>query len=306
MLHITNGSSVSLADTGLGGEILCWNDVLHEGPVPAGLDLADLTRLRIAFFVPHWPEAQSSLLARNAALQRFADHDEVVLWFEHDLYDPLQLIQILDWFRAQPARLSLICIGEFPGVVPFHGLGQLTGAQLATLWPRRHPVTTAEFELASAAWAAFRSPNPTDIEGLLRQDTSVLLFLAGALLRPLQEFPSVETGLGRIQRQILELVDGGTHTFRTLFPAQAQREERVFLGDATFALHLRGLVECRHPLLEESDGEYRLTQTGRDVLNGRADCVRLNGINRWLGGVHLDGSEVLWRWDEGRRCLAAH
>ncbi|SPE31424.1 hypothetical protein SBA3_1790002 [Candidatus Sulfopaludibacter sp. SbA3] len=29
-------------------------------------------------------------------------------------------------------------------------------------------------------------------------------------------------------------------------------------------------------------------------------------MNRWLGGVHMDGSEVLWRWDERARRLVAH
>lgn len=309
MLHITNGSSVSLAATGLGGEVVCWVDVLQEGPVPAGLELAELTRLRIAFLTALWPEYPATLDQRDAALQRFAEHDEVVLWFEHDLYDQLQLIQILDWFQGRDIAstlLSLICIGEFAGVEPFHGLGQLTGEQLATLWPRRHPVTAAEFAVAAAAWRAFRSRDPMEIEQLLRRDTSALPFLQAALVRHLQEFPSVENGLSRIQKQILELVDGGTRTFHALFAAKAQREECVFLGDATFLLHLSSLAQCRHPLLEESGGEYRLTQTGRDVLAARADHIRLNGTNRWLGGVHLHGSEALWRWDESNRRLAPH
>jgi hypothetical protein len=293
MLHITNGTSVSLAETGLGGEIVCWVDVLQEGPVPAGLELAGLTRLRITFLTAQWPEIRPTLAQRDASLRRFAEHDEVILWFEHDLYDQLQLIQILDWFDGRDTaatRLSLICIGEFPGVEPFHGLGQLTGAQLATLWPRRHAVSTAEFNLAAAAWCAFRSPDPMEIENLLRRDTSALPFLAAALLCHLQEFPSLENGLTRIQRQILELVDGGKRTFH----------------DFPFVSHVRGLAECRHPLLEEAGGEYRLTQAGRDVLAARADHIRLNGINRWLGGVHMHGSEVLWRWDENRRRLVAH
>jgi hypothetical protein len=33
------------------------------------------------------------------------------------------------------------------------------------------------------------------------------------------------------------------------------------------------------------------------VLAGEADHVRLNGIDRWLGGVHLEGDEAAWRWD---------
>ncbi|SPE31426.1 ECF subfamily RNA polymerase sigma-24 factor (fragment) [Candidatus Sulfopaludibacter sp. SbA3] len=104
MLHITNGSSVSLADTGLGGEIVCWADALHEGPVPADLDLAELTRLRIAFLSSNWPEVAPILQERDAALQRFGEHDEVALWFEHDLYDQLQLIQILVGFMVATRR----------------------------------------------------------------------------------------------------------------------------------------------------------------------------------------------------------
>lgn len=299
MLHITNGSSVSLAETGLAGEIVFWADVLHEGPVPGGLNLADLSRVRGAFL-------GGDLSQRDEALQRSVGHDEVVLWFEHDLYDQLQLIQLLDWFHDHPAHLSMICIGEFPGVDPFHGLGQLTGAQLATLWPSRHPVTDHQLDLAVAAWRAFRSSDPIDLHEFLRRDTAALPFLAAALVRHLQEFPSLQNGLGRMDRQILEMVNEGLRTMWPLFTGQQKREESPFLGDTTFEHHLRALAQCRHPLLEESGGEYRLTQTGRDVLSGHADHVRLNGTDRWLGGVHLRGSEVLWRWDQSRRRLVKH
>ena len=39
MLHITNGGSAAsgLREAGIPGAIVAWNDVLHEGPVPAGL-----------------------------------------------------------------------------------------------------------------------------------------------------------------------------------------------------------------------------------------------------------------------------
>ena len=48
MLHLTNGDSVvpGIEATGVGGEILPWRDVLHEGPVPAGLDAAALRAVR--------------------------------------------------------------------------------------------------------------------------------------------------------------------------------------------------------------------------------------------------------------------
>lgn len=38
LLHVTNGDSAgnTLRQTSLGGAVLPWQDVLHEGPVPAG------------------------------------------------------------------------------------------------------------------------------------------------------------------------------------------------------------------------------------------------------------------------------
>ena len=33
------------------------------------------------------------------------------------------------------------------------------------------------------------------------------------------------------------------------------------------------------------------------MLAGRGDAIRLNGIDRWIGGVHLVGADAEWRWD---------
>ncbi|MNY66890.1 hypothetical protein D3C86_2043870 [compost metagenome] len=41
-----------------------------------------------------------------------------------------------------------------------------------------------------------------------------------------------------------------------------------------------------------------LTDLGRKTMNGQADHVQLNGINRWLGGCFLQGNQNVWRWDE--------
>jgi hypothetical protein len=43
-----------------------------------------------------------------------------------------------------------------------------------------------------------------------------------------------------------------------------------------------------------------LSGDGWAVLVGEADQIELNGIDRWLGGVHLTGHEVAWRWDKDR------
>jgi hypothetical protein len=132
MLHITNGDSAAegIRQTHLPGTVLAWRNVLHEGPVPTDLSLHELSAVRATFIAAEgWApadEAAADFARRDATLARFMEHDEVCLWFEHDLYDQLQCLQILDWLageRPGNTLLSMVCIGQFPGVARFFGLG---------------------------------------------------------------------------------------------------------------------------------------------------------------------------------------
>jgi hypothetical protein len=50
---------------------------------------------------------------------------------------------------------------------------------------------------------------------------------------------------------------------------------------------------------------FKLTKAGQSVLAGKADFIKLNGIDEWLGGVHLKGDTDMWRWHDpvGRLAL---
>ena len=92
------------------------------------------------------------------ALATFSEHDEVVLWFEQDLFCQVHLTYLLNWFASRGlgyTRLTLICVDEFPGVQIFHGLGQLNENQLLSLFPQRRETTKQQLELASTAWQAY-------------------------------------------------------------------------------------------------------------------------------------------------------
>lgn len=291
MLHVTNGDSAArvIRGTGVTGDIVPWRDVLHEGPVPAGLSLEGMSEVRARFLAGHgtgtFAEIFANLAARNAALRNAR---RAVLWFEHDLYDQLQLLEILAALAAQPGtRAELIAIDAFPGVEPFHGLGQLTSPQLATLWPQRRPVSSAQLSVAARAWAAFTSPDPGALAKVLDTDLTPLPFLRDALERFREEFPSPPTGLGRTERQLLEAIAAGHRTFVTLFDANQARERAPFLGDSSVEARLEKLIRGRTPLVTTEP--YTLTPAGHRVLAGEVDARTLNGIDRWFGGVHLVG-----------------
>jgi hypothetical protein len=151
---------------------------------------------------------------------------------------------------------------------------------------------------------------------VIEAGTRALPFLASALLRHLEQFPSTVNGLSRSEEQALQAIAGGNSTLAEAFTAHQEREEPVFLSDAVFAFYLKDLSDAREPLvLLEGGGtigapawedlwnqEIVLTEKGREVLRGHEDRVRLIGIERWLGGVHLSG-ETPWRWDRSRRTL---
>ena len=48
---------------------------------------------------------------------------------------------------------------------------------------------------------------------------------------------------------------------------------------------------------------FEITEHGKAALNGDEDFVIRNGIDLWLGGVHLNGKEAAWRWEEQGQML---
>ncbi|HYE88526.1 MAG TPA: hypothetical protein VEA16_19325, partial [Vicinamibacterales bacterium] len=158
------------------------------------------------------------------------------------------------------------------------------------------------------AWAAFRSPDPRTIETMLRSDTSALPFLAAALARHLEEFPSVRDGLSRSERRMMELARGAPAEIHRAFPAMHDGERAFYITNTMFIDRARDLARSSPPLLEleimDSEaalpaGTIGLTDAGRDVIDGHADRVRWCGMDRWLGGVRVAGRGPTWRWSAG-------
>ena len=329
MLHLTNGSAIipSVRTVVGNAPIVPWDDVLHEGPVPAGLGPAALRERRADFLAGggagSFEDILKSLERRDRALDdALADPrcDEIVLWLEHDLYDQLHLIQILDRVPVDPPsregrsggagapRVSLVQATTY--------LGHLPASVYPNLFEERRDVTSVQRIAARDAWAAFRSADPRAIQDLLPRVT-VLPHLGPALTRHLEQFPSRRNGLSRTEQQTLEAVAGGITGLGQVFVATQQREEAFFLGDAGFIFHIDSLIRSHRPLLKTIEPlapftpydlrslelHVELTALGRSVLSGESDRVERCAIDRWLGGVYLAGNGPVWRWDRDRQSL---
>ncbi len=285
-----------LKKAGVLGTHVAWHDALNEGPVPAGLSLEQTSAIRTQYLAERGYGNPIKLIhdfsRRDAQLRRAADFDEVVLWFEHDLYDQLQLLQALtslEELDLEPGRVSLVQ-GD-------HYLANMTVDEIFPLFPKRRTATPAVFKSARRSWERFTSDSPANLYAAAGEDAIGLPFLRVALQRLCEEYPWKRDGLSRSQRQALYAVAQGRARTEELFLRAQAREEAYFLGERVFAKMLEDLAAGEAALVEEEDGTLVTTALGRRVLAGDADWLEEHSINRWIGGVHLV-SEHVTRWDD--------
>ena len=350
-LHITNGDSAAATlRQFLTDPVAVTADPLHEGPCPADVDGDAWQALRAHFLADDSDASYEDVLRwlteSDKAIADAPRYGEVILWFEHDLFDQLLLIRTLDLLvRLKPdttgisgatgisdivwtsdtetsvvsgfgQTVSLICIGAFPGIERFVGLGQLNADQLASLVDRRRPVTNRHYEIAREAWKAFRSPDPTELARLMvrLKGDPTYEFLADALKRFLEEYPSTRNGMSRSADAILQALIEAPLVGHELFVRTQARYARTFMGDLTLFGLVNRLASARVPLVTiegttSSAGDVRrgrvaLTGPGREVAAGRQDPVALSGIDEWRGGVHPSGRDrSAWRWDRRAETL---
>jgi hypothetical protein len=327
LLHVANGTCTTalIERAGIGGTCSIWADPLHEGPVPGGLSDAQLIAVRASHIgAPRHEDAVLDELQRwRQAIDASDAYDELVLWFEHDLFDQLNLVQLLSYLAAtRPVhwtagahraggtpRVTLVCIDSFPGRVAFKGLGELEPDDIGTLLEIRKDVTRAQYDLATAAWSAFRASSPTHLEEVLRLDTSALPYLSAALHRHLEEFPWTTDGLTRTERRLMTLARDAPIEIGAAFPRMHDDEKAFYITDGSFFAIVRELAAHPTPLVsilsEGGDdavmrGSIALTPAGCSVLAGTADRIAVSGFDRWLGGVHVSPATGIWRWDPAR------
>ena len=348
-LHVTNGDSVAgMLQTIVPSDeaVLPWRDVLHDGPVLGGIDAQALRNTRAKFLAESgWTTyelALADMAGSDAALAAMGAGDDVTLWFEPDLYDQLQLMQILARLYLRPRTerpsISIVASDEL--------LGALSPAQLAKYVERQRAVREVDLELAAQGWEAFTSSDDTLLQSFAgtetalfeansyKRDRSVVLpHIHSAICRLLQEFPANTNGLSRTDQQTVNVLMNGAKTMSALYQAaHGPNEDLVWLGDSSYAWYVRRLMAGPVALVEfvatkrgastpaTSEGvaaqpgfssppatggaefwaqPVQLTEAGRAVAEGRANAVLLNGIDRRIGGVHLQRAPASAEADSG-------
>lgn len=314
-LIITNGMSAvhTIQNAGIEGDIISWDDALHDGPVPGGKTLEELSEIRAKYISDigwgTYEEIHQRFIERDNKLKQHGEYDELTLWFEHDLYDQLQLMQILAWLfenRDQSTKLTVACERKF--------IAEQDETTIQQMYKDRRDVLVDEMEYAKFAWRAFRAEISIVIFYYHGDPQKVGKYIGGSLMSSIllaidtymREFPDISLGLTHSEWTALHILSKGSIPVGQLFRKYLQEFKKPkYLGDSSFALYMSRLSHVKHPLLTFDDGEkiqYHpkistmnnfwkrkviLTDMGHQVLDRKEDHIEINGIDRWMGGLHL-------------------
>jgi hypothetical protein len=301
MIHIHNGDVVAEAArrSGIEGEHVAFRESLATGPVPRDVDVETRAQFLATAYHEHPLRIRNNLLDQERALDAAMESDEVVLWFEHDLFCLVNLLRVLDRFGAH-RRLTLVWSPE-----------PLSSEDLFLRFQSRAAVTPSMIKVARAAWNAFTSPDPTELNPFIRDEQRDFPFLRDGFTLHASRFPSTLNGLGIVEQRLLDAIGAGTADFLSVFSRFDPSPPRLGFGDSEALRVLRVLSSLAVPLvtMTEEPGKppkalFTRTPAAENVLLGEVDYLKVNDPDYWLGGVHITRENV-WRWDADRRAIVA-
>jgi len=303
ILNIVNGDTAIeiMKKAYINGDFLPWNDFLHEGPVPQTSSIHQLSKIRAKFInqkgFGFLEQIEEDFYKRDKKLESYHKYKKIILWFEHDLYDQLQLLQVLAWFHSNNSeniQLSLISTN-------YH-LGECSKDEITKLLRYEQPVIKEHLTVAQKAWSAFQEPNPMEWFKLLKSNHHILPFLEDTIKRMLEEFPNTRNGLSRSAHQALLTISKEIDNPREIFNQCQKYEKQKFMGDIIFWKILDEFIENKIISSQKNGQILTITKLGQNLLNGKINYLHIKPINRWIGGTKLTNDKV-WCWNIKKRSI---
>jgi len=310
------------------------DDSLDVGPVPR--DPSDFCSLRREYWRQKCRGDWPAMFWDHEIRTLLRSIDTVCIWFGRHLREQARVCAAIAQLKRCGFPQERVDIVYVDGP---QGLGRLGGFptsntqqkvkvvdSLYQMWEigkkhLRRSLDAAEFAVLEEAWLVYTDPSPASLLRWLHQSASAAPFSLGdGFTSLLRHYPSRESGLSVWETRLLSVVP---EHFETV----SARSTRIVgtVGEWSAEIDcpndpeiFRLLVsmdqtQCKNPLVETRgnrqlmrETEVALTFHGREVLEGRANYVELNGIDRWIGGVHLSSRENRVWLREGDSLVRAH
>lgn len=306
-------------------DIVFAHDSLSFGPVLPPWDSECVNARRVfrkeflgkIFDPSSLPDAYESVIGAQAKL---GVADEIIIWAGPSLEEQLFLVWIIAVLRHMNIGLDkvryLLVTEDDDFGTPITSLSVLSKACFIKEH-RRGGRLLSEDEIATLdrAWQVLCSPNPKEITRCIKRVPSKLSLVFNRIAHLKLRYPNLRTGLGAFDYRLLQICArcGPDAVSMAMEYLVNDYDAWDHPGDNIFHARLLklGSPELKHPLLElEGDItalrtlNVKLTDAGKAALVGEANNVELNGIDEWVGGVHLNSATgSVWFYDPAKDTL---
>lgn len=305
-------------------QLLVNEDPLSCGPAPDTDDLSVWRSTRENFLrdmYVDWPDfsfddyeyADNGLLM-NA--KRLSQEDDIVVWADLGLPDQLLLAWVIFLFDRLSVGFSKLRVVQFEKLLPRQrvlSMGELSPEDIRNYCPEPRQLDLQDVEELRRTWRVYTNNDPTALSKYVTGG-SPLPVLHRALSQLLYRYPDVRSGVGVWDERLLHYtLEEGPAAARVIAYTFGISESSDCVGDQYLFRRLIGMgnVELTSPLISVTGGtrtmrgcEVKLTAFGQSVLSGKANNVHENGIDDWIGGVHLRNHSVTFR--DGDHLLLSH
>ncbi|MET2986585.1 DUF1835 domain-containing protein [Aureibaculum conchae] len=274
VLHILNGDSTAeiLKKTSIEGDIVVWREMLCEGPVCNEVGSDEFWLQRYDYFENELGvdklEYYDKTIKEIIKLEEVSNYDEVVLWYEYDLFCQINLMALCTYLLqhySKSVTYYLVCTGKQKDKQQLQTLGDYSPDLYPKLLEDKIKLSRNNLVFAKQCWEMYVENNPEKLKSFDFAQQPKFAYFKIAIDQHLKRFPKAN-GLNQIQQKLLELIDPGNFTKNQIIRELLlwQRNETVYgFGDLQYALYLDKLKDYY-----SINGEiYQLNEKGKKIVD---------------------------------------
>lgn len=289
LLHISNGDCFTdrLKELPLKGDIITWREMLCEGKTLSNVGSESFWKTRFEFLSKNYKVSKSwfveKTLKEYRSLCNHKQQDQIVLWFEYDLFCQVNMLAVISWLKThrRHAQIYLVCSGKEDDSERLYALNELSDEHLLRLYENKILLTQDDIEFADYVWQLYCSDNPMRLENVMDYGDYQYDYLSGAIKAHLRRFPTIFNGLNEIENNVLKLSVDEKPASKKEFLGKILKTQGIYgYGDSQYQRLLTNIK----PLFT-SFSPVKLSRRGQQVLVGGENFYsKLRDNHTYLGG----------------------
>ncbi|WP_298316296.1 DUF1835 domain-containing protein [uncultured Aquimarina sp.] len=290
-LHITNGDSLTdrLKELNLvDGEFLIWREMLCEGPTDIRIETDEAIERRKGFLEKYYrivnDDYEEKFISQLNKLNNIEKYDEIVLWFEYDLFCHINMIAAISLLLRKGIKdtpVYLVCSGRVENSKKCLGLCELSDTQLKKHFEDKILLDINDLELASHVWTLYCESNPNKIAGQIKKQSS-FDYLSICLRAHLQRFPNMLTGLNTLEHNILQMVD--TYEIKNIKQLMGYTlEYQGFYGYGD--MQIKRVLARLFQFFDQTKDRLLLSERGKLAVQQKKNFYNTQTLDWYYGGV---------------------